>query len=124
MHFILHSFDALVLRFEAPDSRNRWDSPLFTILKDDVLPFEAISDALFKRKAPPPNQSTQSVRNINMHFFFRMCMFALSLPDFNGSLCFTPATVVVRKLLVRVGQDHTKCVNGMFSSVICLCPGI
>ncbi|XP_026167781.1 protein KTI12 homolog isoform X2 [Mastacembelus armatus] len=53
-------FDALVLRFEAPDSRNRWDSPLFTILKDDTLPFEAISDALFKRKAPPPNQSTQS----------------------------------------------------------------
>ncbi|XP_068579270.1 protein KTI12 homolog [Cebidichthys violaceus] len=53
-------FDALVLRFEAPDSRNRWDSPLFTILKDDTLPYEDISDALFKRKAPPPNQSTQS----------------------------------------------------------------
>lgn len=59
---IIHSFDALVLRFEAPDSRNRWDSPLFTILKDDSLPHEAVSDALFKRKAPPPNQSTQSVR--------------------------------------------------------------
>ncbi|XP_038124755.1 protein KTI12 homolog isoform X2 [Cyprinodon tularosa] len=53
-------FDALVKRFEAPDSRNRWDSPLFTVLKDDVLPLDAISDALFKRKAPPPNQSTQS----------------------------------------------------------------
>lgn len=61
-HVVLFcSFDALVLRFEAPDSRNRWDSPLFTILKDDTLPYEAISDALFKRKAPPPNQSTQSV---------------------------------------------------------------
>ncbi|KAM6937137.1 protein KTI12 homolog [Xenentodon cancila] len=54
------TFDALVQRFEAPDSRNRWDSPLFTILKDDELPLQAISDALFKRKAPPPNQSTQS----------------------------------------------------------------
>ncbi|XP_058501819.1 protein KTI12 homolog isoform X2 [Solea solea] len=53
-------FDALVLRFEAPDSRNRWDSPLFTVLKDNTLPLEAISDALLKRKAPPPNQSTQS----------------------------------------------------------------
>ncbi|MEQ2276845.1 kti12, chromatin associated, partial [Xenotaenia resolanae] len=53
-------FEALVQRFEAPDSRNRWDSPLFTVLKDDILPLEAISDALFKRKAPPPNQSTQS----------------------------------------------------------------
>lgn len=61
-HVVLFcSFDALVLRFEAPDSRNRWDSPLFTILKDDPLPCEAISDALYKRKAPPPNQSTQSV---------------------------------------------------------------
>lgn len=61
MHLVFWSFDALVQRFEAPDSRNRWDSPLFTILKDDTLPVEAISDALFKRKAPPPNQSTQSV---------------------------------------------------------------
>ncbi|XP_061577839.1 protein KTI12 homolog [Cololabis saira] len=54
------TLDALVQRFEAPDSRNRWDSPLFTILKDDELPLQDISDALFKRKAPRPNQSTQS----------------------------------------------------------------
>lgn len=67
--FVFCSFDALVLRFEAPDSRNRWDSPLFTILKDDTLPFEDISDALFKRKAPPPNQSTQSVRDMQTYTF-------------------------------------------------------
>ncbi|KAG8576432.1 hypothetical protein GDO81_009858 [Engystomops pustulosus] len=53
-------FDALVQRFEAPDSRNRWDSPLFTIQKDDVLPLDQISNAIFHRKAPPPNQSTQT----------------------------------------------------------------
>lgn len=64
------SFDALVLRFEAPDSRNRWDSPLFTILKDDELPFEAIFDALFNRKAPPANQSTQSVSDVVISAFF------------------------------------------------------
>lgn len=58
------SLDGLILRFEAPDSRNRWDSPLFTIQKEDSLPFEAICDALFKRKAPPPNQSTKSVRTL------------------------------------------------------------
>uniref|UniRef100_A0A8C5CY68 Protein KTI12 homolog n=1 Tax=Gadus morhua TaxID=8049 RepID=A0A8C5CY68_GADMO len=52
--------DALVLRFEAPDSRNRWDSPLFTIQQEDTLPFDGISDAVFKRKAPPQNQSTLS----------------------------------------------------------------
>lgn len=68
------SFDALVLRFEAPDSRNRWDSPLFTILKDDALPLEAISDALFKRKAPPANQSTQSVRDFVIFCFVLFCL--------------------------------------------------
>uniref|UniRef100_A0A3B3CVU8 Protein KTI12 homolog n=1 Tax=Oryzias melastigma TaxID=30732 RepID=A0A3B3CVU8_ORYME len=65
-------FDALVQRFEAPDSRNRWDSPLFTILKDDNLPFESISDALFKRKAPPPNQSTQSQPLTSVNFLYEL----------------------------------------------------
>ncbi|XP_029992576.1 protein KTI12 homolog [Sphaeramia orbicularis] len=65
-------FDALVLRFEAPDSRNRWDSPLFTILQDDTLPFDAISDALFKRKAPPPNQSTQSQPLSSANFLYEL----------------------------------------------------
>ncbi|XP_060932830.1 protein KTI12 homolog isoform X2 [Limanda limanda] len=65
-------FDALVLRYEAPDSRNRWDSPLFSILKDDTLPFEAISDALFKRKAPPPNQSTQSQPLSSSSFLYEL----------------------------------------------------
>uniref|UniRef100_A0A8C5MA92 Protein KTI12 homolog n=1 Tax=Leptobrachium leishanense TaxID=445787 RepID=A0A8C5MA92_9ANUR len=54
------TFDALVQRFESPDSRNRWDSPLFTVHVDDNLPSEQISDAIFHRKAPPPNQSTQT----------------------------------------------------------------
>ncbi|XP_028814204.1 protein KTI12 homolog [Denticeps clupeoides] len=64
--------DALILRFEAPDSRNRWDSPLFTLQKDDALPFEAISDALFKRKAPPPNQSTQSQPLSSSNFLYEL----------------------------------------------------
>lgn len=50
--------NALIMRFEAPKPNNRWDSPLFVIQKDDILPYEAISDAIFKRKAPPPNAST------------------------------------------------------------------
>ncbi|RVE71870.1 hypothetical protein OJAV_G00055920 [Oryzias javanicus] len=65
-------FDALVQRFEPPDSRNRWDSPLFTILKDDDLPFGSISDALFKRKAPPPNQSTQSQPLTSVNFLYEL----------------------------------------------------
>ncbi len=53
-------FDALMMRFEAPDSRNRWDYPLFVVYPDDTLPTQDICNALFHRKAPPPNQSTQS----------------------------------------------------------------
>lgn len=64
--------DALVLRFEAPDSRNRWDSPLFTIQKSDTLPFEDISEAIFKRKAPPPNQSTQSQPLSSTNFLYEL----------------------------------------------------
>ena len=53
-------FDALVMRFEPPDSQNRWDQPLFTLYSDDPLPTQAILDTLIHRKPPPPNQSTQS----------------------------------------------------------------
>ncbi|XP_058243070.1 protein KTI12 homolog isoform X2 [Hemibagrus wyckioides] len=64
--------DALILRFEAPDSRNRWDSPLFTIQKEERLPFETISDAILKRKVPPPNQSTQSQPLSSSNFLFEL----------------------------------------------------
>lgn len=50
----------LAMRFEPPNSKSRWDSPLFTVLPDDELPGKQIADALFHRKAPPPNMSTQS----------------------------------------------------------------
>ncbi len=53
------TFDALVMRYEAPNSNNRWDSPLFLSLKSVPLDLEAVEAALFDRKPPPPNQSTQ-----------------------------------------------------------------
>ena len=28
---VFHRLDALIMRFETPDSRNKWDSPLFVI---------------------------------------------------------------------------------------------
>lgn len=52
--------DALVMRFEAPDSRNRWDYPLFTVHPGDELPATDLVEALLNRKPPPPNQSTQT----------------------------------------------------------------
>lgn len=108
------SFDALVLRFEAPDSRNRWDSPLFTILKDDALPYEDISDALFKRKAPPPNQSTQSVSNNRIQYSIDVVLLCCLFHYLIVIFFFSAATTVICELLARVGQDHTRCVIGMF----------
>lgn len=49
------------MRYEAPESRNRWDSPLIVVQADDDLPNERLACALFDRKPPPPNQSTQNV---------------------------------------------------------------
>nr|XP_025848023.1 protein KTI12 homolog [Vulpes vulpes] len=53
--------EALTVRFEAPDSRNRWDRPLFTLVGLEApLPLAEIRAALFENQAPPPHQSTQS----------------------------------------------------------------
>ncbi|XP_044529386.1 protein KTI12 homolog [Gracilinanus agilis] len=53
--------DALAQRFEAPDSRNRWDRPLFTVVGlEDPLPLAQIRAALFESQVPAPHQATQS----------------------------------------------------------------
>ncbi|XP_003702806.1 protein KTI12 homolog [Megachile rotundata] len=52
-------FDALVMRYEAPDSKNRWDIPLYSLLPEDVLNFDEIYKSLYETKAPKPNLSTQ-----------------------------------------------------------------
>lgn len=54
-------FDALILRYEEPISNNRWDSPLFTVIADMQMNKDDIFAALFEKKPPPPNQSTQNV---------------------------------------------------------------
>lgn len=55
------SLEELMMRFEEPNSNQRWDSPLFVIHPEDELPYDQISDALFNRKPPPPNMATQNV---------------------------------------------------------------
>ncbi|CAO3589517.1 unnamed protein product [Absidia cylindrospora] len=53
--------DELITRYEEPEGRNRWDSPLFTVIYDDeCIPGEKIWDAVVLRKPPPPNLSTVS----------------------------------------------------------------
>ncbi|RHZ60413.1 hypothetical protein Glove_353g10 [Diversispora epigaea] len=52
-------FDELVSRFEEPDDRNRWDSPLFTVLyNDETIPLDNIWDSIVVKVARPPNLST------------------------------------------------------------------
>ncbi|KAF9928854.1 kti12, chromatin associated [Linnemannia zychae] len=51
-------FEELVVRFEEPDSRTRWDSPLFVMVPEDKLPEDEIFDAVILKKSKPPNLST------------------------------------------------------------------
>ncbi|KAH8420348.1 hypothetical protein KR009_009472 [Drosophila setifemur] len=53
-------FDALCMRYEEPQSNNRWDSPLVVALPEDTLDVEAIYKALYETKPLPPNLSTQN----------------------------------------------------------------
>nr|XP_012219281.1 PREDICTED: protein KTI12 homolog [Linepithema humile] len=52
-------FDALVARYETPNSKNRWDAPLFAITPEDELICDEIYRSLYEVKSPKPNQSTQ-----------------------------------------------------------------
>ncbi|XP_071538624.1 protein KTI12 homolog isoform X1 [Panulirus ornatus] len=65
-------FDGLVMRYETPNSSNRWDSPMFSVLPEDVPPFESLYDALYLCKPPPPNQSTQTQPLSSTNFLFEL----------------------------------------------------
>merc|ERR1711997_1206443 len=62
----------LIARYEAPISHNRWDSPLFLVLRDGELDCDGIYDALFNKKAPPPNQSTQNAPLASTNFVYEL----------------------------------------------------
>ena len=73
-------FENLVYRYEEPNGMTRWDSPLFTVLYDDLdPPYDQIWGALIetdgRTKAVRPNQATVLV-SINLYLdelFFRHC---------------------------------------------------
>lgn len=58
------TFDALVMRYESPEARNRWDSPLFVVFPNQELDKDAIYSSLFDKCPPTPNMSTQNVSKI------------------------------------------------------------
>uniref|UniRef100_A0A2P2I5X3 Protein KTI12 homolog n=1 Tax=Hirondellea gigas TaxID=1518452 RepID=A0A2P2I5X3_9CRUS len=55
----IDTFNALVYRYESPDSRNRWDQPLFSAMPDTSLDLEGIETALYSGKKVKPHQATQ-----------------------------------------------------------------
>lgn len=61
----------LIDRYEAPDSRNRWDSPHLSVI-DDKIPLQEIESALFDRTPPAPNLSTQSQPVSSADYLTRM----------------------------------------------------
>uniref|UniRef100_H2ZEG6 Protein KTI12 homolog n=1 Tax=Ciona savignyi TaxID=51511 RepID=H2ZEG6_CIOSA len=52
--------EALMQRFETPNSMARWDSPLFTVNAGDKMQMDEICDAIFKKTKQKPNLSTQN----------------------------------------------------------------
>lgn len=64
------TFDALLMRYEEPDNRSRWDSPLFMIFPEQELNKQAIFAALFKKGPPKPNMSTQNAPLSSTNFLY------------------------------------------------------
>jgi protein KTI12 len=65
-------FSALVQRYEAPISSNRWDSPLYLVFKQGDVDCEAIYDSLYNKAPPPPNQSTQCQPLSSTNFLYEL----------------------------------------------------
>lgn len=67
-------FNEICQRFEEPLSNNRWDTPLFTVFPEAELEFESINMTLFEKKPPPPNLSTQNVRDIVKNILYLLLL--------------------------------------------------
>lgn len=66
------TFDALVMRYEDPERKNRWDAPLFMIFPDQELDKQGIFNALFNKGPPKPNMSTQNPPLSSTNFLYDM----------------------------------------------------
>ncbi|RZC41172.1 KTI12 -like protein [Asbolus verrucosus] len=64
------TFEALIMRYEEPDGKNRWDSPLFIVFPHENLNKEAIMDCLFNKAPAPPNMSTQNAPLNSTNFLY------------------------------------------------------
>lgn len=55
------SFDNLIMRYEEPNSMQRWDAPLFTVPWDEALPADDIWAAVTKGEKKPPTGAVVTV---------------------------------------------------------------
>lgn len=78
------SFDELAMRFEEPNSMNRWDSPLITIQHTDPSPFRDITDALFHQSIKPPTAANLPVLEI---YFTKSHILTHSNPSVTQVIC-------------------------------------
>lgn len=60
------------MRFEEPISTNRWDSPLFAVTPEDQLNMEDIYMALYEKKPPTANQSTQHAPTQSTNYLYEL----------------------------------------------------
>ncbi|XP_034946191.1 protein KTI12 homolog [Chelonus insularis] len=65
-------FDSLITRYEPPDSKNRWDAPLFSVTLHDKLPLDDIYKSLYLVKPPKPNMSTEPVPLLSTNTLFQL----------------------------------------------------
>lgn len=62
MAYNQETFDALFMRYETCDDKNRWDLPLFSITAEtEPLPFEPVYETIFMGKPLKPNKCTKSL---------------------------------------------------------------
>uniref|UniRef100_A0A0P4WH08 Protein KTI12 homolog n=1 Tax=Scylla olivacea TaxID=85551 RepID=A0A0P4WH08_SCYOL len=106
--YLREVFDGLVARYEAPNSTNRWDSPMFTVLPGDVPPFEDIYAALFLTKPPPPNQSTQTQPLSSTNFLYELDK---STQEVTSSVMTAQKTATAGEAIRVPGVDEAVCLG-------------
>ncbi|RWS29007.1 protein KTI12-like protein [Leptotrombidium deliense] len=65
-------FNEVLNRYEAANSQNRWDSPLFVTTPETELCLHSVYEALYARKAPSANLSTQSQPLSETNFLYEL----------------------------------------------------
>eukprot|EP01112_Ceratiomyxa_fruticulosa_P020698 TRINITY_DN7132_c0_g2_i1.p1 TRINITY_DN7132_c0_g2~~TRINITY_DN7132_c0_g2_i1.p1 ORF type:complete len:218 (+),score=47.07 TRINITY_DN7132_c0_g2_i1:263-916(+) len=65
--------EEITFRFEPPNPKNRWDSPLFILPSPThPIPFDEIYSALYEKSGPKPNLATEPQMISDTNFVFEL----------------------------------------------------